>query len=98
DQTPAIGSKRRTNGELTLARGRSLEQQVCDVRACNQQHEPDGAEQHEKRGPYVSSELFLERHDSRRPTSVEVWKHLRELTSDAGHVVLRPRKRDAVPQ
>ena len=45
-QPPAARAERRADGHLALARRRPRQQQVRDVRARDQQQQPDRAEQH----------------------------------------------------
>ena len=49
DDSPAARAKRRTNGELARADGRAREQQAGDVRAADQEHDADDAEEEEGR-------------------------------------------------
>ena len=48
-QVPAAGAEREPHRRLVRSRGRANEQQVRDVGARDQQHEADGAHQHEQR-------------------------------------------------
>ena len=52
----AAGAERRADGDLLLALERARQQQVGDVRADDQQHEHDGAEQHEQRRPQLRAD------------------------------------------
>ena len=60
-QPDAAGAERRANGQLRLARRGAREQQVGDVRAGHEQHEPDGAEQDQERRPHVAEHHVGER-------------------------------------
>ena len=65
-------AERRTHRHFALTRGAAGEQQVRDVRAGDEQHEPDGAEQQPQRRVFVSGveEIVLERLDARAPARV----------------------------
>ena len=54
DDPCAARAERLSHRDLPLARDRAREQQVRDVRAGDQQHEADGAEEHEERRPDIS--------------------------------------------
>ena len=49
DDSPAAGTKRRSDGDFALTTESARKQQLGDVRAGNQQHEGNRAEQGEKR-------------------------------------------------
>ena len=51
---------RRADRDLAFSRGGPHEQQVRDVRAGDEQHEGDGANQHEQRRPDVADHPFLQ--------------------------------------
>ena len=50
------GAERGADRDFLLPSGGAREQQVCDVRARNQQHERHRSEQHEHRPPHVSDD------------------------------------------
>ena len=60
-QADPAGAERRAHGQLRLARRRAREQQVGDVGARHEQHEPDGAEQDQERRPHVAEHHVGER-------------------------------------
>ena len=49
DEAAAPGADGESHGDLAPAAGRAHEKQIGDVGAGDEQHEPDGAEQHEQR-------------------------------------------------
>ena len=95
DQAAAPGTERRPNGHFRLTRRGPREQQVRDVRACNQQHEPDRAEQHEDCLPDVTDCGFVQRNGRKVHTIVRVRVLLRELFPDRLHLGFDPLDRDA---
>ncbi len=62
-QPRAARPEGRADRDLGAAAGGPDEKQVRDVRARDQGHEPDGAEQHEQRGPHLAHESLRERPD-----------------------------------
>ena len=58
----ASGAERRADGDLLLAHRRPHEQQVRDVRACDQDDDADRGEQREERRPDRANNLIVERH------------------------------------
>ena len=64
------GAERQTDRELTLARRRSREEQVGQVRAGDEEHQPDGAEEHERRRAYVPEQRRCPRRRRERPVLV----------------------------
>ena len=49
-----VGSKRRADREFLLSRGRTGKQEIRNVRAGDQQHQTDGAEQHQQHWPHLA--------------------------------------------
>ncbi|MDQ3137822.1 MAG: hypothetical protein M3Q93_09600 [Gemmatimonadota bacterium] len=47
------GAKRGPDGDLLRAGRGARQQQIGDVGACDQEHEPDGAQQHQQRGAHI---------------------------------------------
>ena len=56
------GAERAPDRKLPASRSRAREQQVRDVDARDEQHEADGAEQHQQCGPHVADEVLAQRH------------------------------------
>ena len=78
------------------ALGRPREQQVGDVRARDEQHEPDGPHQREKHdADRAAVEAVVERHDLGVHRLVRVGILLLELLRDAGQLRLRLLEGDA---
>ena len=74
---PRLGADRGSNRDLALARGRAHQQQVRDVRARDQQHEADRADQHQQRRAHVLDERFLKRRDAEASIRSERGRELR---------------------
>ncbi len=100
DNPSAIGTHRRTDGQLALTPCRPREQQVGDVRTRDQEHERHGAEQHQQRRPHLTGCRIPHRHDRNaflrvHPLGVGFAKlladdlHLR-LRARNGHAWLQP--------
>ena len=86
---------RGANRQLPLPRRPARKQQVRDVRAGDEQDEPDRAEQQPQRGlRLLAQEVVLERLDARRPPFVRGGERLGQATRDRFHVGVRLRQRD----
>jgi hypothetical protein len=85
----AARPERRAQRELALARADAREQQVRDVHARHEQHQPDRAEQHEQRLAGVADERLAEA--GRRPADALVLARvlLGEAGGDRGHLLAR---------
>jgi hypothetical protein len=70
DDARAAGAERRANRDFLPARQRTREQEIGDVGARDEQHESDGANQHDERAPDVADDLFLQRHDAEGQSAV----------------------------
>jgi hypothetical protein len=97
-QPAAARADRRSDGDLLLPCCRAREQQIGDVRASDQQHESDRAEQDEQRGLELRRhECLAERDQPRAP-----FPYFRELAAqarrDRRHLRLRLRQRHTVAQ
>src|SRR5436305_5694706 len=64
----------------------SGEQQVCDVHAGDEQHETNGAEEHEQRGLYVAKHFLSQRNQPGADVVVAIGKSRGEIARDAVHV------------
>ncbi len=95
EDAPAPGAQRRTDRQFLTAAEATREQQVPDVRACDQQHESDRAEQHQERGPDVADDELLQRQDRRAPARVFLWIVALEPLGDRVHLGLRTLDRHA---
>ena len=81
--------------DLLGAAVRPHQHQVGEVRARDQQHERDGAEQHQERGAHVANHVVLQRQHQRTPVLVVVGILRFEPLRDRRHVGLGPRDIDA---
>ena len=63
EDAAASGAERDAHGDLALPRFGAGEHEAGDVGAGDEQHEADGAEQHEQRLPQVAEEFPIERRD-----------------------------------
>ena len=89
-QPPAGGAERQPHGELALPRRRSRQHQVGEVRAGDEQHERDGAEQNHRRRPDVLQERRRPRR-GREPPALILLE--RPALPPARRVPPRPRAR-----
>ncbi len=55
------------HGDFALASGRTREKQIGKIDAGDEQHEGDGAEEHEQFGAHVADEIFLDGDEARSP-------------------------------
>ena len=69
-QSSASGTERNPDGELAAAGHRARELEVGDVRARDEQHQQDGAGQHEERTPHVANHLIEQWHRSEGEAAV----------------------------
>ena len=103
EQAAAARAERGADRELLLPRLRSREQQVGEVRAGDEQHEPDGALQDPQRRRHVADDVVLERvvpqpvrrgvrHVRVRRDGLPLAQHAVEVVSGLGerHVGLQP--------
>jgi hypothetical protein len=67
---PAAGAERSTQRDLLGPAVGAHQQQVGQVGAGDEQHQRDGAEQHQQRQPRVADQILLQRHDQRTPVLV----------------------------
>ena len=81
--------------ELAPPRDRARQQQVGDVGARNQQHEPDGGEQDEKGRPHVAAQGVAHRRDRNGAGLVIGWMLPAQLLADAVHLGRRAVDGDA---
>ena len=70
DDPGPVGAERRADRDLLAAGERSGEDEVGHVRARDEQHEADRAEQHPERPPHVADEVLVERDHRRAPALV----------------------------
>ena len=73
----ATRAERETDRHLAMPRRRAREQHVRDVRAGDEQHEPDGAEQHQECRADVADDHGVERRD--RHVAIRPGKRLLEV-------------------
>jgi hypothetical protein len=93
------GAERCADRDLATARGGTSEQQVRDVRACNQEDQNDGPEENEQRWSNLPGEIRLQRHDGDRiKVRVRIGILLRETREDGARFRLRLRNRDVCLQ
>ena len=90
DDAAARAAERGADRDLALAARGAHQQQVRDVRARDQQHEADGAEQHEQRLPHVADEHLADRIDAERCVRPE---RVLELRCEVGRRRFQPRLR-----
>jgi hypothetical protein len=66
----ACRAKRQANRDLLASAQGASEEQVADVGAGDEEHQPDGAEQHEKHRAAIADDFFLHRDDHGSPPVV----------------------------
>jgi hypothetical protein len=72
EQAPRVRAQRGPDRKLARPADRTREQQVADVHARYEQHEPDRAQQQQQRQPDLANHLLLERHEARAVASIGV--------------------------
>ena len=96
DEPPAAGAERRADADLALARARAREEQIGDVRAGDEQHDRDRAEQHQHpRLGARADEVIAQRPHACATVLVPVGMGRLERRSDLVHLRLRLLERDA---
>ena len=93
DEPRAAGAERRAHRDLALPAGRAGQQQIRDVGAGDQQHEPDGARKDRQRPPDVPHHELLERDHAADP--LRVGFRVGALSHDRVELGLRLRDGDA---
>ena len=61
EQAQSAGAERAPHGHLALTYSGPSEQQVCDVGAGDEEHEPDGTEQHQHGASNVADDCLVQR-------------------------------------
>ena len=95
EQAPLARAQRGANGEFACPAGRAREQQIADIHARDQQHEPDRAQQHPQDRPDITDQSFLERDERRAIASVGLGIGVGESPHHSVQIGLRLRERDA---
>ena len=99
DDAAAAAADRRPYRDLASTLGRPDQQQVRDVGARDQQHEPDGTEQREQGGPRVVHDITVHPvHPNLQVLGLVELVDLAQPRGDRVHLVLRLLQRDAVTQ
>lgn len=86
DDAHAARAERRAENDLFFPGRGTGEQEVGDVRACDQQDEADGAEKDQERGPDLADELLTEGEDLGRAAPVVLRVLGRALGRDGLHL------------
>ena len=89
DDPAAAGAHRCSDRDLFLARSAAREKKVGDVRAGNQQHQSNRAEEREERRLYFADHSFVKNLETGVPAFVRVGKFLRVLGVDRADARLR---------
>ena len=95
DDLPARRSDRHPHREFAAARRTARGEQVRHVRACDQQHEHDRAQQHREAGAVFADLVLEELHDLRADAGVRIRILLLEPRRDRVQLALRGLHRDA---
>ena len=85
DQPEASSAQRRADGDLFLPCRSARQQQVRHVRAGDQQHETDRAEQHEQQRFDLPDDLVVQRRDGNVRARVRILVILRDAAGDLRH-------------
>ena len=91
----AAGAEGAAQRDLLGAAVRPHQHQVGEIRARDQQHQRDGAEEHQQRRAHVANHVFLQRPHQRAPVLVVVRILRLEPRRDRRHVGLSARHIDA---
>ena len=97
DQARTPRTKRAAHRQLTLAGAGAREQQVGDVRARDQQHEPDGAEQHEQRCAHSPRDPIAQRSGAEREPIVRRCEAGTQVPADRLQVGIDPLRAEPRP-
>ena len=89
---PRLGAERGANGNLAMPRGGARQQKIGDIRAGDEQHAADRAEERVEHRLHVAHAVILDRHHEDAPAFVGIGILLRELGGE--HFELRLRLRD----
>ena len=99
DDAAAAAADRRPHRDLASTLGRPDQQQVRDVGARDQQHEPDGAKEGEQGGPRVVHDVTVQSvHSDLQVLRLVERVDLAEPRGNRVHLLLRLFQRDAVTQ
>ena len=90
DDAASPGPECASYGNLFSTGGRPREQQACDVRAGNQQHEPDGSKEQQKRRPHVADDLLVERPGRETDAGVRLGELLFETAAQRSELGVEP--------
>ncbi len=97
DDAAAAAADRGPHRDLASTLGRPDQQQVRDVGARDQQHEPDGAEEGEQSGPRVAHDITVHPvHPDLQVLGLVELVDLAQPRGDRVHLLLRLFQRDAV--
>src|SRR6185295_5204000 len=88
---PAPRSEGQANRDFFFTHRGAREQQISDVRACDQQHKTDRAKQNQKRGPHGVSLLIVNQPEIDAVVRLKIL--FVQALGDRGHVCLRLRER-----
>ena len=95
-QVRARGAKRRSNRQLAPPAGGPRDQQARDVRARDEQDEPDRSLQQQQRAAHVADEILAQRHEDDIARAARIRMFALHVRSDRVHVVLGVVEADAV--
>jgi hypothetical protein len=87
-ETGPTRAKRDAQGELAPAARRTRDEHAADVRARDQQHEPDAAHQHEREASHVVNASLVQQLEEYVPPRVGSWVLLLEPCCYCSHLGL----------
>ena len=94
----ATGPEREAHADLLPASDRPRQYQVRDVRARDEEHERDGAQENHQRRPDIGNQILVQRNDHRSPALVVFGILLLETTRDDRHLRVRRLQIDVAAQ
>src|SRR5262249_1370120 len=89
DEAAAARAERDADRELALPDRRPREEEVRDVGAGDEQHEPNCADEKKERRPGVARQELAQPRDAAGPVGVALWVDDPEALDDAGHLGAR---------
>src|SRR4030095_11317073 len=78
----AAGAERRANADLTSTRRRSAQDEIGDIRACDEQHQTNGSKEQEQRRLGSPDDVLTKRRGTKCYLQAGVTNHRREVRVD----------------
>jgi hypothetical protein len=84
--TAASRAESMANRNLAAADARARQQQIAEVRTRDQEHERDGAHEHEQLPPHAADDALLQGHDVDAGSFIELWPLTGQPVTDHAHL------------